>query len=323
MLLPRFVAWLFSAGTMVLGVGMVSGQSFPNKPIRVVTSAAGGSIDFVARLIAPGLTSSLGQQVVVDNRGGAGGIIAIDTVAKAPPDGYTLLIYNNGMWTLPLMTSVPYDAVKDFSPITSTAVGPYILVVHPSVPVHSLKELIAMAKAKPGELNYGGGGPGSQNYLAAELFKFMAGGLKIVNIPFKGGGPAVVALLGGEVQLMFASAASVTSHIKSGRLRALAVTTVEPSPLLPGMPTVAAAGLSGYEVVSIYGMFAPAKTPAAIINRLNQEIVRALGTADVNQRFAAAGMNVVGGSPGQLAAKMRSEISEMGKLFKEANIRAN
>jgi tripartite-type tricarboxylate transporter receptor subunit TctC len=261
--------------------------------------------------------------VIVENRGGAGGIIAVETVANASADGYTLLMYNNGMWTLQLMTKVPYDPLKDFLPITLAVTGPAILVVHPALPVQSVKDLIALARAKPGGLNYGGGGAGSQNYMAAELFKSMAGGLNIVNVPFKGGGPAIVALLAGEVQLMFASAPSVASHIKSGRLRALAVTTAEPSALLPGMPTVAASGLPGFEVVSMYGIFAPARTPAAIVKRLNQEILRVLGTADVKQKFAAAGMDVVASPPDQLAAKMRAEIAAMSKVFKEAGIRAN
>ncbi len=316
------------AGRILMSSAMLSSsivafaQSYPAKSIRLLTSAAGGSIDFVARVLTPGMSDTLGQQIVVDNRGGAGGIIAIDTVAKSAPDGYTLLVYNSGMWTLPLMTKVPYDAVKDFSPITATTVAPSILVVHPSLPVQAVKELIALAKAKPGSLNYGGGGPGSQNFLAAELFKWMGGGLKIVNVSFKGGGPAVTALLGAEVQMMFASVPSVTAHIKSGRLRALAVTSAEPSSLLPGMPTVAASGLPGYELVSLYGIFAPAKTAAPIVNRLNQDIVRVLNTADVKQKFAAAGMDVVGGPPSQLAKKVQAEIVTMGKLFKEADIRA-
>jgi tripartite-type tricarboxylate transporter receptor subunit TctC len=323
MLSPCFAARIFVIGAVLLGASATSGQSYPNKPLRVVTSAAGGSIDFVARVIAPGLTDGLGQQIVVDNRGGAGGIIAIDTVAKAPADGYTALIYNNAVWTLPLMMSVPYDPVKDLSPIISTAAAPAILVVHPSLPVQSVKDLIALAKTKPGELNYGGGGAGSQNFLAAELFKSMAGGLKIVNVPFKGGGPAVIALLGAEVQMMFASVPSVTGHIKSGRLRALAVTSAEPSPLLPGMPTIAASGLPGYELVSLYGVFVPRKTPPAIVKRLNQEIARVLSMADVKQKLAAGGMDVIGGSPEQLAVKMRAETSTMSKLFKDAGIRAN
>jgi tripartite-type tricarboxylate transporter receptor subunit TctC len=276
----------------------------------------------VGRVLTPGLSEALGQQIVIDNRGGAGGIIAIDTVAKAPPDGYTLLVYNSGMWTLPLMAKVPYDAVKDFSPITATSVAPSILVVHPSLPVTTTSELIQLAKARPGELNYGGGGAGSLNFLAAELFKSMAGGLKITNVPFKGGAPAVAALLGAEVQLMFASVPSVTSHIKSGRLRALAVTSAEPTPLLPGVPTVAASGVPGYELVSLFGVFAPARTPAPIVDRLNQDIVRVLHTADVKRKFASAGMDVVAGTPSQLADKLRTDIAAMSRLFKTAHIRA-
>lgn len=320
-MLQRFMARFLAAGTMVLAAG-VSAESYPDKPIRVVTSAPGGSIDFVARLIAPALTAALGQPIVVENRGGAGGIIAVETVSKATPDGYTLLTYNSGMWTLQLMTSVPYDPVNDFSPITAAVAAPSILVVHPALPVHSVKDLIALARARPGELNYGGGGQGSQNYLAAELFKSMAGGLDIVNVPFKGGGPAVLALLAGEVQVMFASAPSVASHIKGGRLRALAVTSAEPSALLPGMPTVSASGLPGYEVVSTFGIFAPAGTPATIIKRLHQEIVRILGTTDVRQKFSAAGMDVVASSPEQLAARIRSEIAAISRVFGSTGMRA-
>ncbi len=322
-MLLRAPASVFAASMMILATGIASAQRFPNKPIRVVTTAPGGSQDFAIRLIAPGLTDGLGQSVVVDNRGGAGGIIARETVAGALPDGYTLLIDNNGMWTLPLMTKVPYDAVADFSPISLLAMAPAILVVSPSLPIRSVRELIDFAKARPGELNYGGGGAGSQNFLAAELFKSMAGGLKIENVPFKGGGPALIALLGGEVQIMFASAASVTPHIKSGKVRALAITSAQPSPLFPGLPTIAESGVPGYEVVSNYGIFAPAKTPAAIINRLNHEIGKVLARDEVKQKFAAVGMDVVSGSPGQLAAKMQGEITGMAGLFKNADIRAN
>jgi tripartite-type tricarboxylate transporter receptor subunit TctC len=274
-------------------------------------------------LIGQAISGPLGQEVIVENRGGAGGLIAIESVAKAPPDGYALLLYSNGMWTLPLMQKVPYDPIKDFSPITLAVRAPSILVVHPSLPVHSVKELIALAKTRPGELNYASAGPASPNQVAGELFKYMAGGLKIAEVPFKGGGPAIIALVGGQVQLMFASAGSVAAHIKSGRLRPLAITSAEPSALLPGIPTVAASGLPGYDAVTIYCIFAPAKTPAAIINRLNQEIVRVLATPELKQRFFAAGIDVVGSSPDDLAARLRSETSTMSKMIKDTGLRAD
>jgi tripartite-type tricarboxylate transporter receptor subunit TctC len=310
------------ACALVVAASHAYAQNYPTKPIRLITSAPGGSIDFVARVMAPGLSEALGKPVVVDNRGGAGGVIACEALAKAAPDGYTLLVYNNGMWTLQLMQSVPYDPLKDFTPITAAAASPAILVVHPALPVRSVRELIALAKEKPGQLNYAGGGAGSQNFMAAELFKSMAGGLKIVNVPFKGGGPAVVALLAGEVQLMFASAPSVATHVKSGRLRALAITSAEPSALFPGMPTIAASGVPGYEVVSLYGVFAPAGTPSAIVSRLRQEIVQILNEPDVKQKLEGAGMEVIASTPEALTQKMRGEIIAMAKVFKDAGIRA-
>ncbi|MBI3939178.1 MAG: tripartite tricarboxylate transporter substrate binding protein [Betaproteobacteria bacterium] len=319
MMLPRFSVWIFSVGMMVLAAGVVSGQAYPNKPIRIVAPEAGGGGDFAARLIALGLSGSLGQQVIVENRGGASGIIAGRTVAKAPPDGYTLLFYGSIFWIGALLQDVPYDPVADFSPITLATSSPNILVVHPSLPVNSVKELIALAKARPGELNYAST-TGSTPHLAAELFKAMAG-VNIVRIPYKGAGPALNDLIGGQVQLMFPVAAAVTPHVKSGRLRALAVTSVEPSELVRGLPTVAAT-VPGYESVQMTAMFAPAKTPATIINRLNQEIVQVLNRADVKEKFFNAGAKVVGGSPEQLMATMKSEMARLGKVIKDAGIRA-
>ncbi len=219
----RFSVVMFSVGMMVFAAGAVSGQNYPNKPIRIVTTAPGSGTDMIARLIAQGSSASLGQPVIVDNRG----IIAVDLVAKAPPDGYTLLLYTNPLWIMPLLRhNVPWDPIRDFSPITLTSRQPSVLVVHPSVPVMSVKELIVLARAKPGELNYGSGSTGAPTHLAAELFKAMAG-VDIVRIPFKGGGLAINALIGGEIQLMFGVPAAVTPHVKSGKLRALAVTSLD------------------------------------------------------------------------------------------------
>jgi tripartite-type tricarboxylate transporter receptor subunit TctC len=305
---------------MATSAGVVCAQTYPNKPIRMVTSAAGGSADFAARLIAQGLTGDLGQQVVVDNRGGSVST-SVAIVAKAPPDGYTLLLYASSLWIAPLLQQVSYDPIKDFSPITLAASSPYILVVHPTVPVTSVKELIALAKAKPGELNYGSSGLGTANHLAAELFNAMAG-VSIVHVPYKGAGPALNALIGGQLQVMFPSAGSVTSHIKSGRLKALGVTSAGPSALAPGLPTVAAAGVPGYESLLMIGVFTPAGVPAAIINRLNQEIVKALRKADTKERLFNAGVEAVGGTPAQLAASVKSEMVRLGKVIKDAGIRA-
>ena len=318
-MLLRFVFLMFSAG-MMLGAGAGFGQDYPNKPVRIVTAEGGGGADFMSRLIAQGLTVSLGQQVVVENRGGASGAIAAQAVAKAPADGYTLLFYSNGIWTLPLLRDVPYDPVKDFAPLTLVAISPNMIVVHPSLPVRSVKQLIALAKARPGELNYSMGGTGTTPHLAAELFKSMAG-VDIVRINYKGAGPALNELIGGQVQLTFATTASGMPHVKSGRLKALAVTSAEPSALVPGLPTVAASGLPGYESVASYGMFSTARTPAALVSRLNEEIVRVLRRAEVKEKLFNTGVEVVGGSPEGFAAMMKMEMLKWGKVIRDAGIR--
>ena len=318
MLLPRFVVWISSVGLMVLGAGTVPGQSFPNKPIRIVTSAPGGGADLVARVIAQGISGPLGQQVVVDNR--TGGAILGDIVSKAPPDGYTLLL-TGSFWILPLIQKVSFDPVRDFAPITLASTEPNVLVVHPTVAAKSVKELIASAKARPGELNYSSGPSGGTAHLAGELFKAMAG-INIVRIPYKGGGPALNGLLSGEVQLTFSSASSVALYAKSGRLKALAVGSAEPSVLAPGLPTVAASGLPGYESVSINGIFVPAGTPAPIVKRLNHEIVRVLNQADVKERLLNSGTEAIGSSPGQFATAVKSDLARMSKVLREAGIHA-
>lgn len=315
---PCWIAWVLSMGTLVLGAGSAAGQNYPNKPIRMVAAEAGSGSELVARVIAQGLAAGLGQQVVVDNRG----ILAGAIVAKAPPDGYTLIAYGSPLWLAPfLQDTVAYDPVKDFAPISLTASTPNILVVHPSVPAKSVKELIALAKSKPGELNYGSGSKGSSTQIAAGLFEAMAG-VRMMRVPYKGSGPALTALIGGQIQLMFPAASSVAPHLGSGRLRALAITSAQPSALGPGLPTVAASGLPGYESLSIYGMFAPAKTPAALIKRLNGEIVRVLSRADVKQKLFGSGVEAVGSTPEQLAQTVRSEMDRLGKVVKDAAIRA-
>jgi len=316
----RYIAVLLALG-VIAGAMAASGQDYPRKPIRLVTAEPGGGNDFAARLIVQGLGGSLGQPMIVDNRGGAGGIIAADIVAKAQPDGYTLLLYANNIWIIPLLRSnAPFDVIRDFAPITWAAKSPNTVVVHPALPVKSVEDLIAHARARPGELNYGSGGSGSSTHLAVELLKSMAG-VNIVRVPFRGNAPALNALFAGEVHLMIATAGTVAPHLKSGRLRALAVTSAQPSPLAPGLPTVAASGLPGYESIQIYGVFAPGRTSSVIVKRLHDEIVRVLGRADVKEKFLAAGVEPVGSTPQQLAATIRSEIARMSKVIKDAGIR--
>ena len=295
----------------------VSGQPFPNRPVRIVSSEPGSSNDFFARLIAQGLTASLGQQVIVDNRA----IMAGDIVAKAVPDGHTLLSYGTPLWLAPLLRdNVPWDPLRDFAPISWTTSSPNILCVHPSVTAKSPQELIALAKAKPGALNYASSSAGSAAHLAAELFKAMAG-VNIVRVGYKGTGSALNAVIGGEVQMMFAGTSAVALHVKSGRLRALAITSAQRSTLVPDLPTVAASGLPGYESSLILGMQAPAKTPVAIITRLHREIVQILNRPDVKEKLFNTGTEVVASTPAEFSAKIKSEMAIWGKVIKDAGIR--
>ena len=310
-------ALAFSAGIMLLISGIAAGQSYPSRAIRIIASEPGGGNDFAARVIAQGISAPLGQQVIVDNR--PAGVVAIEPAAKAQPDGYTLLLYSNGLWTLPFIQNVPYDVIRDFAPITLAVRAPNILAVHPSLPVKTVKDLIALARARPGELNYASGSTGSSPHLSAELFNSMAG-VRIVRINYKGSGPAVSALVGGQVQLMFATAGAAEPHLRSGRLRGLAVTSAEPSALAPGLPSVAASGLSGYESDTPYGVYAPAKTPEVVINRLNQEIVKFLARPDVKEKFFGAGFDIVASTSERFAAAMKADIVRMAKLVKDAGI---
>jgi len=321
MRLSNFVAAAIALTLPVCGAGPALGQAYPNKPLRLVTVGAGGGSDLMARIITRDLAPALGQPVVIENR--AGGVIAIETVAKAAPDGYTILFYSSSVWVLPLLQTMPYDPVKDFSPITAAASSPTVLVVHPSVAVKSVPELIALAKAKPGELNYATGASGSATHLPGELFKAMAG-VNIVRVPYKGTAPALNDVIGGHVQVMFCTPEAVSSHIRSGRVRALAVTSAQPSVLFPGLPTVAsAAGLPGYESTVSYHFFAPARTPANIIKQLNQEIGRVLAKPDVKERFQSGGVEAAGSTPAYVTAIMKSEIARWSKVIKAAGIKAD
>ena len=315
MSISRFAVGMFSVGLMVLGAGVACGQAYPNKPLHIVISGVGGGTELIGRIIASGISGSLGQNVIVDARGVS--FISADFVARSPPDGYTLLLVAGNLWTTPLIQKTNYDAVRDFSPITMVSSAPNLLVVHPSVPVKSVNELIALAKSKPGVLNYAIGAHGGNTHLAAELFKSMVG-VNMVGIPYKSSGPAINAVLGGEVQVYFPGATGMEQHIKSGKMRALAVTTPQPSALFPGLPTVASAGgLPGYESVVTMAAFAPAKTPAAIVRRLNEEIVRFISTPDTKARFLSLGVEAFGTSPEQVTAIMKSEIVRLGKVYKD------
>ena len=295
------------------------GQPFPSKPIRILTTEAGGGGDLVARVIGQGLSSALGQPVVIDNRGLRGGEI----VAKAAGDGHTLLSYGNPLWLAPFLhTHVAFDPLRDFAPVTLSVSSPNVLVVKSSTAVNSVTELIALARGKKGRLNFASSGIGSSNHLAAELFRSMAN-IDLVHVPYKGAGPALTALIGGETQLMFPSAGSVTAHLRSGKLKGLAVTSNEPSALAPGLPTVAASGLPGYESSLVLGVFAPSSTPVRLTNRLNQEIVKVLRAPDVKEKLFNTGVEVVGSSPSQFATRVQTEMKRLGKLIRDAGIRTD
>ena len=300
----------------LLGSGAALAQEFPNKPIRIVTTGVGSTTDFMSRLMAQALTGTLGQQVIVDNRADN---IAQEIVAKAPPDGYTVLVTGTGFWVEPLLHQTNYDPVKDFSPVILATRAPNVLVVHPSLAAKSVAELIALAKARPGQLNFASAGTGGSAHLAGELFK-AATGVAMVHVPYKSAGPAVTAVIAGEVQLMFATTGSVTQFMKTDKLRVLAVTTAQPTALVPGIPTVSAS-VPGYEAVSMVSVFAPQKTPAALISRLNREIAQVLNKPETKERLFSAGVEVVASSPQELDAKLKLEIARLGKVIKEAGIR--
>ncbi|MBI3045093.1 MAG: tripartite tricarboxylate transporter substrate binding protein [Betaproteobacteria bacterium] len=314
MLRALWVAWLFSMALSSLGPGAAWAQKFPTKPIRLVTSGAGGGTDFVARLIAHGVSESLGQRIIVDNR--PSGVIPGEIVSQATPDGYTLLLATGILWLLPyLQDNVPYDPVKDFSTVTLAVSSPNILTVTKSLPAKSVKELIALAKAKPAAYNYAVTSIGGGAHLAAELFMSMAG-VNMLRVPYKSGGTAITELISGQVHLYFVSAGSVVPHIKAGRLRALAVTSAKPSAQFPALPPIAAT-LPGYEYVTVYGVFAPARTPAARINLLQKAIARAINTPDIKARFLASAVEPVGSTREALSAFRQSEMLRMGKIIRD------
>lgn len=309
----------WQSGLLTLVAAMVAvaahAQNYPAKPLRIVTVAAGSANDIVARLIAQELKGALSQPVIVDNRG----TIAAEIVAKAPPDGYTLLLYGSAVWISPFIyKNEPSSPLKELTPITLVASSPNVVVVHPSLPVKTPRELIALARKRPGALHYATGSLGAAPHLAAELFKAL-GRVDIVRVPYKGTAGSLIGLLSGEVEMMFPTAGSVTPHIKAGRLRALAVTSLKPTALAPGLPTLNET-LPGYESVSLNGMFAPARTPAAIVSLVNQEVGRILTRADVKEKLVNAGMDALTNTSEEFSAVIKSEMAKWGKVIREARI---
>ena len=317
MLMTRIVVWIFSIGMTVLGTGVVYGQTYPNKPVRIVTSPVGGINDTYTRLIAQGISGPLGQPVVIENRPT---LVITDIVAQATPDGYTAVVNGMDVWLGPLTRKTSYNALKDLAPISMLGATPYFLFVHSSLPVKSVKELIAYAKARPGKLNNSVGGVGGSSHLAGQLFKSMAG-VNILGVHYSSSSLELADFLGGRVQLAITTAPSMMPQVKLGKLKVLAVASAEPSAVAPDLPTIAASGLPGYEWINTQVMFAPAKTPAAIMSRLNQEVVRFLKTTEVKERLLGIGTEVVGSSPEQLAARMKSELARLPKLIKDAGIK--
>lgn len=323
--------WAFGRRAWHLGVLLLASaapatafsQAYPVRPIRLLLPyPAGGSADLIARPLAPRLSERLGQQVVVDNRGGAGGNIAMELVAKAPADGYTLGL---GM-TPQLATNVsiykdlPYDPLRDYAPISLLASAPYLLEVHPSVPVRTVSELIALAKQKPGQLNYWSSGSGSAPHLSMELLKSMTA-IDLVHVPYKGGGPAFPDFLAGRVQVTFTTYGSTAEHLRAGRLRALAVSTAKRSRAMPELPTIAEAGVPGYESGVWYGLIAPRGTPRAIVQRLSSDAAAALNTSEVGERLGSIGVEIIGSSPEKFDAYIRSEILKWAAVVKRSGAR--
>jgi tripartite-type tricarboxylate transporter receptor subunit TctC len=317
----RLFAGACLAALAVAYAGQATAQNYPVKPVRLVSAAAGAGSDFVARTVATGLTESWGQPVTVDNRGGSA-VIPIEVAAKAPPDGYTLLVFGSALWHLPFMQNVSYDPIRDFAPIILAATTPLVVIVHPSLPVKSIKDLVALAKRRPGQLNYSSGIAGSTTHLPVELFKSMAG-VDLVRVSYKGGAPALIALLSGETQVMIANANNITSLVGTGKFRELAVTTAQRSALFPNLPTVAEAGVPGYEASSLQCLFAPAGTPAAIINRINRDVTTVLSKSDVKARFFKGGVEFTAISPEAFAAVIKADMAAMGKVIKAAGIRGD
>ena len=310
------------AAVLAIAAPLAAAQTYPNRPIRlVITYPPGGTTDFVGRPVAQKLSEILGQQVVVDNRGGAGGVLGTMIVAQAPPDGYTLLLgTSSGMLINPLLNSkLPYDGFRDFSPISRTNINPQALVATASLPANNVKELVAHARANPGKLNVASSGIGTPNHLGGEMLKYMAK-IDIVHVAYKGGGPAMNDLIAGQVQLQFSSIPTVLGHVKNGRVKMLAIGSAKRSPALPDVPTIAESGVPGYEYTTWYGVFGPKGMQKTLVSQLNAAVVKALASPDVNQRLMGAGAEPSTSSPDELTRYMRDESARWAKVIKAANI---
>lgn len=310
---------MFKAGLSVLLLAAVVAQAaWPDKPIRVILAVpAGATPDVTARLVFPGMSQDLGVSLVADNRAGGGGVIGAEIAAKSAPDGYTLFISSPGALTiLPHMRKgLPYDTLRDFTPVSLISVGPFVLMTHPSVPAKNIRELIALAKAQPGKLNYASAGNGVANHLAGELFKQMAG-VDIVHVPYKGAPQAVTDVLAGHMNMMFNSVAPIVAHIKSGKVRVLGIASLQRSPQLPELPTIHESGVPGFEAVNWFGLFAPAKTPAPIIRRVNAAVVKAVKSPELQAQFIALGADPVGSSPEEFAAFVKRDLEKYARVVK-------
>jgi len=315
----RFIGLL--VGCACLGAALA--QPYPSKPVRIIVAAApGGGADFVARLMGSKLAEALGQQVVVENRAGAGSTIGYEYGVRAAPDGYTLTLITGSYSINPSLYPVRFDPLKDFTPVIWVARGPYVVVVHPSLPVRTTRELIALAKAKPGDILYGSSGQGAIVHLTTELFLHIAR-VKMTHVPYKGGGPAMTDLLAGHIQLVFATAPVALPQVKAGRLRALAVTTAERVPAEPAIPTVAESGVPGYEVTNWHGLIGPRGLPAPVVERLNGEMTAILRQKEMEVRLQSDGLAPAGGTPAQLYEQIRKELDQWRLVIQRAGIRIN
>ena len=323
MLLPRFVARMLPVCMMALITGPVCGQQYPVKPIRLVVAVApGGGTDFVTRLMGQKLTEALGQQIVVENRPGAGSTLGFEFALRSVPDGYTLLMVSPTYSVVPSLFALKYDALNDFTPVIPVARGPYVIVVHPSLPVKTTRELVALAKARPNQIIYGSSGTGAIVHLTTEYFLYMAG-VQMTHVPYKGGGPAMSDLIAGHIQLVFATTQVGMPQVKAGRLRALAVTTPERMAAEPQLPTVAESGVPGYEVTNWHGLIGPKGLPRAVVERLNAELGKILGQKDMEVRLQGDGMSPAGGTPEQLYEQIRKEIVQWKQVVDRAGIKIN
>jgi tripartite-type tricarboxylate transporter receptor subunit TctC len=320
---PRFVVCMFAVCMVLIGAGDVRAQQYPVKPIRfIVGSAAGGGTDFVARLMAHKLTEVLGQQIIVENRPGAGSSLAYEFGVKAAPDGYTLTMITPSYAIIPSLYPMKYDPLNDFTSVIQVARGPFVIVVHPSLPATTTRELIALAKARPGQITYGSSGQGAIVHLTTELFLYMAG-VRMTHVPYKGGGPALTDLIAGQISLVFATSQTGLPQVKAGRLRALAVTTPERIPAEPKLPTVAESGVPGYEVTNWHGLIGPKGLPRTVVNRMHDEVASLIKLKEMEERLQADGMSPAGGTSEQLYEQIRKELDQWRQVVARARIKIN